>query len=181
MPNLAKLPHQLDQQTSVCRAIIETPKGRRSKFDYDPKLRAFRLKSLLPEGMSFPLDFGFIPSTLCEDGDPLDVMVLVDEPTCIGALLDVRLIGVIEAEEKEKGKTERNDRLVAVATISRLYGAIERLEQLPKDFIENLIDFWVQKAHLEGKEFKPLAVKDAKDAIAVVKDASRAAKGAKGS
>lgn len=176
MSNLTKLSHQLDDETGVCRAVIETPKGRRSKFDYDPKLKAFRLKSLLPEGMSFPLDFGFIPSTLCDDGDPLDIMVLADEPTCVGAVLDVRLIGVIKAEEEEKGETERNDRLLAVPVVSRLYAAIKSPDQLPKDFIDNLTDFWVQKDRLEGKAFRPLGVKDAKAAIAIVKGAARAAK-----
>src|SRR5271168_3969185 len=115
MGDLTQLPHQLDKKTGLCRAIIETPKGRRSKFDYDPQTRLFRLKTVLPEGMSFPLDFGFIPSTLADDGDPTDVMVLMDEPACVGALLDVRLIGVLEAEETEKGRTEGNDRLLAVA------------------------------------------------------------------
>ena len=176
MPDLAKLSHHLDAKTGICRAVVETPKGRRSKFDYDRKLRAFRLKSLLPEGMSFPLDFGFIPSTLCDDGDPLDVMVLVDEPSSVGAVLDIRLIGVIEAEEQEKGQTERNDRVLAVSTVSRLYEAIESLDQLPKDFTDNLIDFWVQKDRLEGKEFRPLGVKGAEAAIAIIKSASRVAK-----
>jgi len=175
MPDLAKLSHHLDEKAGVCWAVIETPKGRRSKFDYDRKLRAFRLKSLLPEGMSFPLDFGFIPSTLCDDGDPLDVMVLVDEPTCVGVVLEVRLIGVIEAEEDEKGRTERNDRVLAVPTVARLHADVESADQLPKEFIDNLIDFWVQKDRLEGKTFRPLGVKDAKAAIGIVKQASQAA------
>jgi len=176
MSNLVNLPHQLDAKAAACRVIIETPKGRRSKFDYDRKLKAFRLKSLLPEGMSFPLDFGFIPSTLCEDGDPLDVMVLADEPSCVGAVLDVRLIGVIEAQEEEQGRTERNDRLLAVASVSRLYEAVRSPEQLPRDFIANLIDFWVQKDRLEDKTFTPLGVKDAKAAVEIVRRASQAAK-----
>lgn len=173
MSKLTKLSHHLDEKTGVCRAVVETPKGRRAKFDYDPKLKAFRMKTLLPEGMSFPLDFGFIPSTLCDDGDPLDIMILVDEPTFAGAVLDVRLIGVIEAEEEEKGETERNDRVLAVPTVSRLYAAIKSPGQLPKDFIDNLTDFWVQKDRLEGKVFRPLGVKDAKAAIAIVKGADR--------
>jgi len=180
MSNLAKLSHHLDEETGVCRVVIETPKGRRSKFDYDRKLKAFRMKSLLPEGMSFPLDFGFIPSTLCDDGDPLDVMVLADEPTCVGAVIDVRLIGVIEAEEEENGETERNDRILAVPAVSRLYATVRSPDQLPKDFIDNLIDFWVQKDRLEGKSFRPLGVKDAKAAAAVVKDSSETAKKAHG-
>ena len=176
MTNLTKLSHELDAEKAACLAIIETPKGRRSKFDYDVDLKAFRLKKLLPEGLSFPLDFGFIPSTLCDDGDPLDIMVLADEPLSVGVILDVRLIGVINAEEKEKGRTERNDRVLAVAAISRLYEAVRTPEDLPKDFIDDLTAFWVQKAHLEGVEFKPLGVGGPADAIARIKDASRAVK-----
>jgi inorganic pyrophosphatase len=97
---------------------VETPKGRRGKLDYDQKSGLFWLKTLFPDGMSFPLDFGFVPSTLCDDGDPLDVMVLADEANFPGTLLDVRLLGVIEAEEIEHGKTERNDRLIAASTVS---------------------------------------------------------------
>ena len=176
MPNLAKLSHDLDRETGVCLAVIETPKGRRGKLDYDRKRRAFRLKSLLPAGMSFPLDCGFIPSTLCDDGDPLDVMVLSEEPLCVGGLLDVRLIGIIEAEEDENGRAERNDRVLAVAVVSPLYEAIRRPEDLPKDFTGNLTDFWIQKDRLEGKEFKPLGVQGPAEAIARVQAASRAAK-----
>ncbi|HKR89643.1 MAG TPA: inorganic diphosphatase [Phenylobacterium sp.] len=176
MTKLTKLSHELDAKTGVCLAIIETPKGRRSKFDYDVDLKAFRLKKLLPEGLSFPLDFGFIPSTLCDDGDPLDVMVLADEPLSVGVILDVRLIGVINAEEKEKGKTERNDRILAVAAISRLYEAVRTPDDLPKDFVDNLSSFWIQKGRLEGKEFTTLGVDGPAAAIDRVKSATRTAK-----
>lgn len=157
----------------MCRAVIETPKGRRSKFDYDPKSRLFRLKALLPEGMSFPLDFGFIPSTLCDDGDPLDVMVLVDEPTCVGALLEVRLIGVIAAKEVEKGREERNDRLLAITTVSRLYAEIKAAQDLPAAFIDGLNQFWIEKDRLEGKAFTVLGVGGPEDAVERVRKCAR--------
>lgn len=173
MRNLTKISHELDTEKGVCLAVIETPKGRRSKFDYETSSRTFRLKKLLPEGLSFPLDFGFIPSTLCDDGDPLDVMVLADEPLSVGVILDVRLVGVIDAEEKEKGKTERNDRILAVSTVSRLYQAVRTPEDLPDDFIDNLAAFWTQKGRLEGKEFKPLGVRGPAVAIERVKAATR--------
>jgi inorganic pyrophosphatase len=176
MGDLTQLPHQLDKKTGVCRAIIETPKGRRSKFDYDPQTRLFRLKTVLPEGMSFPLDFGFIPSTLADDGDPTDVMVLMDEPACVGALLDVRLIGVLEAEETEKGRTEGNDRLLAVAAVSHLYADIRTPEDLPTAFVDHLGDFWIEKDKLEGKDFKVLGVQGPDAAIQLVRETSRAAK-----
>jgi inorganic pyrophosphatase len=176
MPDLTKLPHHLDPKAAACRAVIETPKGHRCKFDYDRKSRLFRLKTILPDGMSFPLDFGFVPSTLCDDGDPLDVMVLVDEPTCVGALLDVRLIGVVEAKEVEDGRTERNDRLLAVASVSHLYADIKTPEDLPGPFIDNLAQFWINKDRLEGKSFTVLGVRGPKVAIDLVRTSAKAFK-----
>jgi hypothetical protein len=73
MADLTKLPNQLDAKKRTVRAIIETPKGSRNKFDYDPESNLFMLGGLLPEGMMFPFDFGFIPSTVGDDGDPLGV------------------------------------------------------------------------------------------------------------
>ncbi len=167
--NLIKLAHKLDAKTAVCRAVVETPKGRRGKYDYDPKLHAFRLKTMLPDGMSFPMDFGFIPSTLADDGDPTDVMILVDEPCPVGAVLDVRLIGVIEAEEDEDGKVERNDRLLAVAAVSHLFADVKQASDLDGAFIDNLVQFWINKNRLEGKAFRCLGVKGPKEAAALVR------------
>src|SRR5579863_660959 len=116
MSDLTTLAHQLDAKKGTCRAIIETPKGSRNKFDYDPESNLFMLGGLLPEGMMFPFDFGFIPSSLGGDGDPLDIIVLMDAPAHPGCIIEVRLIGIIEAEQTEKkGKTEVNNRLLGVA------------------------------------------------------------------
>src|ERR1700712_3724873 len=113
MTNLLKLPHELDRAALTCRAIIETPKGRQGKFDYEPASGLFELAGILPTGMSFPLAFGFIPSTLAQDGDPVDVLVLAEEDLPIGCLLSVRLLGVIEAAQTEGSSTVRNDRIIA--------------------------------------------------------------------
>src|SRR5580765_8091764 len=115
MADLIFLPNQLNDKNCVCRAIIETPKGSRNKFDYDPDSGLFKLGGLLPEGMMFPFDFGFIPSTLAEDGDPIDIMVLMDAPAHVGCLIEIRIIGIVMAEQTEEGKTETNDRLLGVA------------------------------------------------------------------
>src|SRR5690349_10834249 len=104
MPNLAILAPKLHARTLTCRAIVECPKGSRAKYAFDPKTRAFELKRLLPDGMSFPLDFGFVPGTLAPDGDPLDIMILNDVPACVGAQIECRLIGLIEGEQTEPGK-----------------------------------------------------------------------------
>jgi inorganic pyrophosphatase len=88
MPDLTSLPLKLASNKFECRAIIETPRGSRNKFGYDRDSKLFLLAGLLPEGMSFPYDFGFLPSTLGDDGDPLDIMVLMDAPA--RGLLDGR-------------------------------------------------------------------------------------------
>jgi inorganic pyrophosphatase len=94
--------------------IIETPKGSRNKFNYDEEHQLFKLGGVLPAGAVFPYDFGFLPNTVGGDGDPLDVLVLMDEPAFAGCLVPARLVGVIEAEQTERdGETIRNDRLIA--------------------------------------------------------------------
>src|SRR5438067_11138112 len=108
MADLTSLPHQLDATKAICRAIIETPKGDRNKFKYDPDSRLFMLGGLLPEGMVFPFDFGFVSSTLGDDGDPLDLLVLMDAPAHVGCRIAVRIVGIINADQTEKGKTGRN-------------------------------------------------------------------------
>src|SRR5579863_5805611 len=112
MADLSTLSPRLDPKKDTCRAIIETPKGYRNKFDYDPDSGLFKLGGLLPEGMMFPFDFGFISSIVGEDGDPRDILVLMDAPAHVGCLIEVRIIGIIEAEQSEDGKTESNDRLL---------------------------------------------------------------------
>ena len=176
MPNLTKTPNHLDAKAYTCRAIIETSKGRRGKFDYDPKERLFKLKTLLPDGMSFPLDFGFIPSTIAGDGDPLDIMVLADEPTPMGAMLEVRLLGAIEDSETENGKSERNDRILATTTVSHLYERVRTIEDLGATFVDRLTQFWIQKDALEGKRFTVLGLCDPPRAVKLIQKAIRDAK-----
>src|SRR5690349_24241741 len=101
--------------------IVETPKGSRNKFAFDEKRKIFQLKKVLPVGMAFPYDFGFVPSTKAEDGDPVDVLVLMDEPAFPGCLLKCRPVGVIEGEQGKKKKRERNDRIVAIEQDNHSY------------------------------------------------------------
>jgi inorganic pyrophosphatase len=168
MTDLAHLPHQLDETACVCRAVIETPKGSRDKFDFDPDLGAFFLKKRLPEGMSFPLDFGFVPSTRAEDGDPLDIMVLADDPLPMGLVVTVRLIGVIEAEQMKSGRLMRNDRLIGVSFASRLFGRVYQLDDLGEAFTQGLSQFWVAYNLLEGGSFRVLRIADGPGAARTV-------------
>lgn len=173
MPNAAELPHKLDRQAMTARAVVETPRGSRGKYNYDEESGLFVLGGLLPEGMSFPLDFGFFPATKAEDGDPLDVLVLHDEPIALGSLVEVRVIGVIEAEQTEAGNTVRNDRLVAVTTASHLYQRIKTIADLGETFLEHLTQFWVNYNALKGKGFKVLGVQGPSRAADAIEEASR--------
>src|SRR6266480_7293096 len=154
MPDLSSLPPQLDAKKGTCRAIIETPKGCRNKFDYDPDSKLFELGGLLPEGMMFPFDFGFIPSTLAEDGDPLDILVLMDAPAHVGCLIQVRLVGIINAKQSEDGKTESNDRLLGVAIHSYDHQDLESISDVNKTLLDQLEAFFISYNEQRGKKFK---------------------------
>ncbi|HEX8177718.1 MAG TPA: inorganic diphosphatase [Pyrinomonadaceae bacterium] len=146
----------LSDDEDEINVIIETPKGSRNKFNYDEELGLFKLGGVLPAGASFPFDFGFIPSTLGGDGDPLDVLVLMDEPAFAGCLVATRLIGVIEAEQTERdGETTRNDRLIGVAADSRVHSDVRTLDELNKNLLDEIEHFFVSYNVIKGKEFKP--------------------------
>src|SRR5207244_4171578 len=112
---------------------------------------------VLPAGSAFPYDFGFVPSTLGEDGDPLDVLVLMDAPTCTGCVVGCRLVGVIEARQKEEdGTRERNDRLIAVPIETHRYKGIKSLDDLGAPLLDEIEHFFVEYNQMLGKVFKPL-------------------------
>jgi inorganic pyrophosphatase len=149
----------------VVLAVIETPMGSRNKFKFDPKLGNFILSGVLPQGMMFPHAFGFIPSTRAEDGDPEDIMVIMDEPTFAGCIVHSRLIGVIEAEQKEEGgKKERNDRLIAVAAHSHEHSEVKSITDLNDKNLSEIEQFFVNYNKERGKEFKVLGRKGPKAA-----------------
>jgi inorganic pyrophosphatase len=166
--DLTRLP-AFDKETSCWHAVIETPQGSHHKFAFAPTLGCFELKKTLPQGMTFPLDFGFIPSTLGEDGDPLDVLVLLDFPASMGALVKVRLIGGIQAKQKEQGEDWiRNDRLIAVAANSKTLAEIKALGNLRPEQLDQLTEFFKQYLKLEGQQFQPLENCDARQAAALI-------------
>jgi inorganic pyrophosphatase len=141
----------------LLQVVIETPRGSRNKYSFDPEQRVFRLKSALPNGMVFPFDFGFVPSTIGGDGDPLDVLVLMDEPAFPGCVLLVRLLGVMEAEQTEHGKTNRNDRLISVAETSQLFANFKTVDDLSKQLRTEIEDFFNNYHRLQGKQSRTLS------------------------
>src|ERR1700730_11055148 len=113
-----------EDDDGLVQVIIETPKGSRNKYAFDTEQKIFALKTVLPAGMAFPYDFGFLPSTKGGDGDPVDVLVLMDEPAFPGVVVKCRLVGIIEGEQYDKKDKERNDRVVAVASPNHSFADI---------------------------------------------------------
>jgi len=171
----------IDKESHLLQVIIETPAGSRNKFAFDPDQAIFRLKAVLPAGMTFPWDFGFLPRTIAPDGDPIDVLLLMDEPAFPGISVSARLIGVIEGEqlEKKKGggeKTIRNDRLVAVAAANHMYAKVRRLNDLPSRWVKELEEFFVHYHSLEGKHYRLLGARGPDAAMKLIREAQDAAR-----
>lgn len=152
--NIDQLSARTDQ--GLIHVIVDTPKGSRNKYKYDEQSGLFKLSHVLPQGMCFPFDFGSVPGTAAADGDPLDVLVLQDEPSFAGCLLTVRFIGVIEAQQTQKNKTARNDRLLAVAETSVNRPAIKHIKELDRAYLDELELFFVAYNHAHGRAFKAL-------------------------
>src|SRR5712671_8067256 len=163
-----------DKETGVLRIVIETPKGSRNKYDYDPDTDTFELAKVLPEGMNFPFDFGFVPSTLAEDGDPLDVLVLMDAPAVPGCTLKVRALGAIEARQKEKGSEWiRNDRVIALAENARVHESARRLDDLGPHVLKDIKEFFTNYNKLFDKKFECIKDVGPKRAARLIKDAQK--------
>ena len=166
---LARLAPFRDGQNTV-NVIVETPKGSRNKYNYNPDLEVFELGGVQPEGSTFPYDFGFVPSTKGGDGDPLDVLLIMDEPAPMGCLVEARLIGVIEAEQTEDGEAGRNDRLLAVAEHAKTHSHIKTLTDLRPGLLDEIEHFFIAYNQVKGKEFKPLRRGDAETARKLVEE-----------
>jgi inorganic pyrophosphatase len=152
MTNFAKLPTWADKQHVY--AVVETPRGSRAKLEFDPKLGAFTLAKPLLAGLTYPYDWGFIPSTRAEDGDPLDVLIIHDAATYPGLVLKCKPIGVLEVVQTSKGKKERNDRVFVVPDRSPFEGDLQDIRRLPSRAIEELEKFFEATDALESKKLE---------------------------
>jgi len=163
----------INADARIVEVVVETPKGSHNKLKYDPQRAAFRLSHVLPIGMTFPFDFGFLPDTAGGDGDPLDVLVLMDAPCPMGCLVDVRLVGVLEVEQREKtGEVVRNDRLIGVAETSATHASTRELTDLPAEILTEIEAFFDQYNRLDGKQFQVLHRRGSQAASGVVAHAA---------
>ena len=173
----SKLKPKKNNNDDKVRVVIETPKGSRNKFAFDQTTRVFELKKVLPAGMAFPWDFGFVPSTKAEDGDPVDVLVLMDEPAFPGCVVYARPIGVIEGEQVDRSHAERNDRIVAVEIANHQWEKVQHIDDLGQKFLEELEDFFVNYHQIAGKKYRILGVRGPKHARKCLRKTTANARG----
>jgi inorganic pyrophosphatase len=153
-PSLLYLPPYSGKYLNV---IIETPIGSRIKYAYDARTGLYKVSHILPVGSVFPYNFGFIPSTKAEDGDPIDVLLIMDAPAYPGCLFPSTLLGVIEAEQTElDGRKVRNDRLIAVSIQCPVYREVQALHELSPQLLSQIELFFVSYNNFRGKKFQPL-------------------------
>ncbi len=173
MTNLMKLPTFNDD--NEVHVVVETPRGSRAKLDYDPKLKTFTLSKSLLAGLTYPYDWGFVPRTEADDGDPLDVMILHDAATFPGLVLTCKIIGVLQVEQRSNGKkSERNDRIFAVPRGSHAEKDFSDVRELTSAMREELEKFFIATDELEDKQLKILGWKGPKVALKAIKQSTKA-------
>ena len=171
MSNLLKLPTWANK--SCVHAVVETPRGSRAKLEFDAKLRVFTLSKPLLAGLTYPYDWGFIPSTKAEDGDPLDALIIHDAATYPGLVMVCKPIGLLETIQIKNGKKKRNDRLFVVPDRAPFEGDLEDIRQLPKRARSELERFFEATNALEDKTLKFVGWDGPAKATEIIKKLSR--------
>ena len=163
MPNFINLPPFTE--SGDVHVVVETPRGSRAKFAYDPKLETFAFTKSLLTGLTYPHDWGFFPSTKADDGDPLT--------TFPGLVVTCRVIGILKIEQSGKNKSERNDRLFAVPRRSHSEQAIKDVRDISRPVQEELEKFFIATDELEDKKLKILGWRGPKVAVQAIKDGAK--------
>ncbi|MBV9567633.1 MAG: inorganic diphosphatase [Hyphomicrobiales bacterium] len=153
--------------------VVETPRGSRAKFAYDPKLKAFAFTKSLLTGLTYPHDWGFVPSTKADDGDPIDIMVVHDAATFPGLIIACRVIGILQIEQKSDGSSERNDRLFAVPRRSHSEQGLRDVRDLSRPVQQELEKFFIATDELENKKLEILGWKGPKAGLQAIEDARK--------
>jgi inorganic pyrophosphatase len=156
LQNLLSRLEPRDARSGLVHVIVDTTRGSRNKLKYDEELGCFRLSRILPGGFVFPYDFGSVPGTRAADGDPVDVLVLLDAPTFPGCLVTVKLIGGLAARQSDGHRKIRNDRLVGAPQTETNPAAFRRLEDLGDARIDEIEHFFVAYNEAQGRRFEPI-------------------------
>ena len=168
--NLAEIP--AFASGDIFHVVVETPRGSTLKLKYESRWEAMSISRPLPLGVSYPFDWGFIPSTRADDGDPLDAMLLWDVPSYPGVVIQCRAIGVLQVEQNRTNNDPsvriRNDRILAIPVDARREHGVTSLNALPERLRQELEQFTNAATALEGKDVRVVGWGDAAAALALV-------------
>jgi inorganic pyrophosphatase len=153
----------------VVRMVVEIPKGSSNKYEYDRELSAFRLDRVLYSPVHYPGDYGFIPGTLASDGDPMDVLALVEEATFTGCVVEVRPIGVLNMVDQK----EKDQKIVAVLNRDPMYQQVHTLDQIFPHLRRAIEHFFNIYKELEGRETSTLGWGDPIEARNVIAESRK--------
>ncbi len=139
------------QSPSAVNCIVEIPRGRRTKFEVDLATGLMRLDRYLYSSSHYPGDYGFIPQTLAEDGDNLDILVMVNEPTFSGCLIQARVVGLFRMTDRG----QQDCKVLAVPNSDPLFAEFQDLDNVPKHFLREVEHFFTTYKQLEGVTTHP--------------------------
>ncbi|MEM8638394.1 MAG: inorganic diphosphatase [Cyanobacteria bacterium P01_G01_bin.54] len=169
--DLAKIPAQ--PKPGIVNVLIEIPAGSKNKYEFDKDLNAFALDRVLYSSVQYPYDYGFIPNTLADDGDPLDGMVLIDQPTFPGCVIAARPIGMLEMIDGG----DRDEKLLCVPDKDPRYAQVKSLENVSSHRLDEIAEFFRSYKNLENKVTEILGWKNLDAVMTLLEECIQAAKG----
>jgi inorganic pyrophosphatase len=151
------------------RVVVESPKGSGVKFKYDPQLNGFTISRAFTLGVTYPFDWGFIPGTQDEDGDPVDALVLHDAATYPGVILPCKILGMVAIDQRENQKVACNNRIIAMPTWHDRLGEMESPEDLPPRICKEIEQFFINTSFFTQKKLNLKGWKNSKAATKFIK------------
>ena len=164
--------HEIDpgpECPEIVRMIVEIPKNSGNKYEYDRALGVFRLDRALYSPMHYPGDYGFIPGTLAEDGDPMDVLALVDQPSFPGCLIEVRPVALLNMVDSSVG----DQKIISVPTRNPRFDQIHTIDQIFAHIRREIEHFFTIYKELEGKLTEIRGWGDPREARKVIVDSRK--------
>lgn len=157
------------KETMIVTVVIEIPKGSRNKYEYDKERKALKFDRMLFSAVHYPSDYGFIQGTLAQDGDPLDALVLVWEPTFPGCIIEAKPVGLFKMWD-EKGPDEK---ILCVPIYDPLWNHIKKISDVPPHLLKEIEHFFAVYKELEKKKTGVEGWEDYESAVKVIKDSQR--------
>jgi inorganic pyrophosphatase len=166
--DLTRIPPQ--PKPGLLNVLIEIPAGSKNKYEFDKDLNAFALDRVLFASVQYPWDYGFVPNTLADDGDPLDGMVIMDQPTFPGCVITSRPVGMLEMIDGG----DRDEKILCVPEKDPRYSQVKSLKDIPQHRLEEIAEFFRTYKNLEKKETKILGWQDVDQVMPLVEKCIKA-------